>query len=142
MDPHQGRVFVGIGGRRMPLPFVIEDATEDIRHDRIAALEASFALPDMRFIDAAIANGTFRSRPGEAKPLALFTAERVDYSLQRVHHYTATSPEHVQRFILLTNYQRYVEHFIEYARDQIEHGEEYDSFVEPGDVITTRPGAP
>jgi AMP nucleosidase len=142
IEHHQVPVIVGISDRRMPLPFVIEDATEDIRHDRIAALEAAFALPDMRFIDDAIANGTFRPPPGEAKPLALFTAERVDYSLQRVHHYTATSPEHVQRFILLTNYQRYVEHFIEYARDQIARGEWFDSYVEPGDVITTRPGAP
>lgn len=142
IEHHQVPVIVGISDRRMPLPFVIEDATADIRHDRIAALEAAFALPDMRFIDDAIANGTFRPGPGEAKPLALFTAERVDYSLQRVHHYTATSPEHVQRFILLTNYQRYVEHFIEYARAEIEHGEWFDSFVEPGDVNTARPGAP
>ena len=70
----------------------------------------------MRCIDDAIVNGTFRPPTGEPKPLALFTAERVDYSLQRLHHYTATSPEHVQRFILLTNYQRYVEHFLDYAR--------------------------
>ncbi len=141
LDNHKVPVIVGISDRRMPLPFVIEDATADIRDDRIGALEAAFALPDMRFIDDAIANGTFRPQPGEPKPLALFTAERVDYSLQRVHHYTATAPEHVQRFILLTNYQRYVEHFIEYARDQIEHGEAYDSFVEPGDVITSRSDA-
>ena len=141
IEHHQVPVIVGISDRRMPLPFVIEDATEDIRQDRIAALEASFALPDMRFIDDAIANGTFRPAAGEPKPLALFTAERVDYSLQRVHHYTATAPEHVQRFILLTNYQRYVEHFIDYARDQIAHGDAFESFVEPGDVITARPAA-
>jgi AMP nucleosidase len=141
IEHHQVPVIVGISDRRMPLPFVIEDATEDIRQDRIAALEAFFALPDMRFIDDAIANGTFRPAPGEPKPLALFTAERVDYSLQRVHHYTATAPEHVQRFILLTNYQRYVEHFIDYARDQIAHGDAFESFVEPGDVITARPAA-
>jgi AMP nucleosidase len=142
IEHHKVPVIVGICDRRLPLPFVIEEATADIRHDRLAALEAAFALPDMRFIDDAIANGTFRPPPGEAKPLALFTAERVDYSLQRVHHYTATAPEHVQRFVLLTNYQRYVEHFIEYARDQIEHGDSYDSLVEPGDVIVSRQGLP
>ncbi len=127
IEHHKVPVIVGISHRRMPLPFVIEDATADIRQDRVGALEAAFALPDMRFIDDAIANGTLRPQPGEAKPLALFTAERVDYSLQRVHHYTATSPEHVQRFILLTNYQRYIEHFIDYARDQIAHGDFYDA---------------
>ena len=140
LEHHKVPVIVGISDRRMPLPFVIEDATADLRHDRIAALEAAFTLPDMRYIDDAIANGTWRPRAGEAKPLALFTAERVDYSLQRVHHYTATSPEHVQRFILLTNYQRYVEHFVDYARQQIAQGDSYESFVEPGDVITYRSG--
>ena len=115
-------VVVGISDRRMPLPFVIEESTADIRQDRVTALQAAFPLPDMSLIDDAIANGTYRSPPGEPKPLALFTAERVDYSIERLHHYTATSPEHVQRFILLTNYQRYVEHFVEYARARDRRG--------------------
>jgi AMP nucleosidase len=138
LENHGVPVVVGIGERRMPLPFVIEEATEDIRADRVPVLQASFPLPDMSLIDDAIANGTFRSRPGELKPLALFTAERVDYSLQRLHHYTATLPEHFQRFILLTNYQRYIEHFVDYAEAQIAAGEDYDSFVEPGDLVTPR----
>ena len=142
LEHHQQPVVVGISDRRMPLPFVIEESTADIRQDRVAALQAAFPLPDMSLIDDAIANGTHRPEPGEPKPLALFTAERVDYSLQRLHHYTATAPEHVQRFILLTNYQRYVEHFIDYARHQIEHGDDYASFVEPGDVVTTSNGHP
>ena len=136
MDQHNTSVVVGISGRRMPLPFVIEESTADIRQDRVATLQTGFPLPDMSEIDDAIANGTYRPGPGEPKPLALFTAERVDYSLQRFHHYTATKPEHVQRFILLTNYQRYVEHFIEFAKGEIESGETYSSFVEPGDVVT------
>lgn len=133
---HGTSVVVGISARRMPLPFVIEESTADIHQDRVATLQAGFPLPDMSQIDDAIANGTYRPAPGEPKPLALFTAERVDYSLQRFHHYTATRPEHVQRFILLTNYQRYVEHFIEYAKKEIQYGDSYTCFVEPGDVVT------
>jgi AMP nucleosidase len=120
LEHHGVPVVVGISNRRMPLPFVIQESTADLRPDRVAALQAAFPLPDMSLIDDAIANGTLRSAPGELKPLALFTADRVDYSLERLDHYTATSPEHVQRFILLTNYQRYVEHFIDYARREIE----------------------
>jgi AMP nucleosidase len=75
----------------------------------------------------------------DAAPLALFTAERVDYSLARLHHYTGTQPEHFQRFVLLTNYQRYVDHFIDYARNEIAGGEEYDRFVEPGNLVTPNP---
>jgi AMP nucleosidase len=133
---HGVAVVVGISDRRMPLPFVIEESTADIRHDRVTALQAAFPLPDMSLIDDAIANGTYRSPPGAPKPLALFTAERVDYSVERLHHYTATAPEHVQRFILLTNYQRYVEHFVEYAERAVAETDEFESFVEPGNVVT------
>ena len=136
---HGVPVAVGRSRRRIPLPFVIEAATADIRHDRVEALQASFPLPDMSSIDDGIANGTFRPAPSDPKPLALFSAERVDYSLERLYHYTATSPEHVQRFILLTNYQRYVEHFLEVARVEVQEGTTYASLVEPGDVVTANP---
>jgi AMP nucleosidase len=139
LQHHGVPVVVGISDRRMPLPFVIDESTADIRHDRVSALQSAFPLPDMSLIDDAIANGTHRSPPGLPKPLALFTAERVDYSLERLHHYTATAPEHVQRFILLTNYQRYVEHFIDYAQRAIVEGDEFASFVEPGNVVTPNP---
>ncbi|HJS31609.1 MAG TPA: AMP nucleosidase, partial [Alphaproteobacteria bacterium] len=80
--------------------------------------------------------------PGEPKPLALFSAERVDYSLQRLWHYTATSPVHFQRFLLLTNYQRYVDEFVDFARRQMASGDgEFAAFVEPGDLVTRADGA-
>jgi AMP nucleosidase len=139
LENHGVPVAVGRSERRMPLPFVIEEATSDIRHDRVDALQAAFPLPDMSSIDDAIANGTVRPAPGGLKPLALFSAERVDYSLERLYHYTATSPEHVQRFILLTNYQRYVDYFLDYARDAVSDGEVYDALVEPGNVVTRNP---
>jgi AMP nucleosidase len=139
LEQHRVPVVVGISNRRMPLPFVIQESTADLSPDRIAALQATFPLPDMSLIDDAIANGTYRPAPGEPKPLALFTADRVDYSLERLDHYTATSPQYVQRFILLTNYQRYVDHFVEYARREMAEGDSYVKFVEPGDVITPNP---
>ena len=71
-----------------------------------------FDLPDLAAMDDGIANGTHEPRPGEAQPLALFTAPRVDYSLQRLRHYTGTAPEHFQNFVLFTNYQFYIDEFI------------------------------
>src|SRR5262249_15499288 len=82
-----------------------------------------------------IANCTYEPPPGMPHPLALFSAERVDYSLHRLHHYTGTSPQHFQGFILLTNYQRYIREFIQYSREQIKNGDEYSAFVEPGDYV-------
>src|ERR671911_2189276 len=139
LEQHRVPVVVGISNRRMPLPFVIQESTADLSPERIAALQAAFPLPDMSLIDDAIANGTYRPARGEPKPLALFTADRVDYSLERLDHYTATSPQYVQRFILLTNYQRYVDHFVDYGRREVAEGDSYVKFVEPGDVITPNP---
>ncbi|WGF89088.1 AMP nucleosidase [Marinivivus vitaminiproducens] len=136
LEHHRVPLVVGRSLRPIPLPFVIEESTANLTGERMDRLQQVFALPDLNRIDDTIANGTWRPTvPGEPKPLALFTGERVDYSLQRLQHYTATAAEHFQRFILLTNYQRYVEHFVAYARDAIASGQDYDSFVGPGNVV-------
>ena len=133
---HNVPVFVGTSDREIPLPFVVEDSTADVSEAQVRALQSHFSLPDLRTIDDDIANGTYRPPEQEPKPLALFSAERVDFSLHRLVHYTATSPGYFQRFILLTNYQRYVQEFQNFARAEMETGSEFEAFVEPGDVYT------
>jgi AMP nucleosidase len=71
-----------------------------------------FDLPDLAAMDDGIANGTYEPLPGEPQPLSLFTAARVDYSLQRLRHYTGTSPHWFQNFVLFTNYQFYIDEFV------------------------------
>ena len=127
-------VHVGVSTRPIPLPFVIEESVVDISEADLRGLQAHFALPDLSATDDAIANGTLVRGPNEPRPLALFTAERVDYSLARLHHYTGTSPEHFQNFVLLTNYQRYVDEFISLGRALV--GKDgYDGFVAPGNIV-------
>jgi len=96
-----------------------------------------------------IANGTYEPPFGEAQPLALFTAPRVDYSLQRLRHYTGTAPEHFQNFVLFTNYQFYIDEFVRLGHeimnrvpepDAPEDEDHYIAFVEPGNVVTRRVG--
>src|SRR5690606_3352113 len=91
LNHHRVPVVVGLSDRPIPLPFVVEEAVVDIGEAEVRALQQHFALPDLIATDDSIANGTFRPGPGEPRPLALFTAERVDYSLARLHHYTGTS---------------------------------------------------
>ena len=136
---HRVPVHVGISDRMIPLSFVVEDANADLCSDDVSAMKAIFRLPDLAQIDDAIANGTHETQPGHPFPLSLFTAERIDLALQRLHHYTGTGPRHFQRFILFTNYQRYVNEFIDHARQEISEGDEYAAFVEPGDVVTPNP---
>ncbi|TJW42870.1 MAG: AMP nucleosidase, partial [Mesorhizobium sp.] len=99
-----------------------------------------FDVPDLDGTDDQIANGTFEVGFGEPRPLAPFTAQRIDYSLHRLSHYTATTPQHFQNFVLFTNYQFYIDEFVARARELMANGGGgYFEFVEPGN-ITTRPG--
>ncbi len=69
------------------------------------------------------------------KPLALFDGPRVDFSLQRLKHYTGTPFEHFQRYILFTNYHRYVDHFVEWAAERLKQPGPYRRLSAPGGVV-------
>jgi len=51
------------------------------------------------------------------KKMFLFSPERIDISLDRLNHYTGTSPSDFQRFILFTNYDMHIEVFKELYPD-------------------------
>src|SRR5699024_5096906 len=99
--------------------FMIESATAGLTADAVRELERAFQLPDLAVMDDAVPNSTFRTQPGRPFPLALFDAPRIDLGLQRLAHYTGTEPKYFQVFVLLTNYQRYVDDFAAFAHDQI-----------------------
>lgn len=95
-----------------------------------------FDVPDLAVMDDAISNGTYRAKDG-FEPLAPFTAPRVDYSLHRLQHYTATAPRYFQNFVLFTNYQFYIDGFAQMAKELInDPNSGYVAFVEPGNLIT------
>lgn len=48
-----------------------------------------------------------------AKKLFLFSPERIEISLNRLEHYTATPAESFQKHILFTNYRMHIEAFLE-----------------------------
>jgi len=96
-----------------------------------------FDTPDLAAMDDAIADGTFELPPGAPEPLSLFRAARVDYSLRRLYHYTGTDPEHFQNFVIFTNYQLYVDAFVQLCQRRLASGAiGPDAFVAPGNTIT------
>jgi AMP nucleosidase len=101
-----------------------------------------FDVPELGTMSDDIVNGTARPNPDGSGHLAPFTAQRIDYSLARLSHYTATDAEHFQNHVLFTNYQFYVDEFEAYARKALGNPESgYTSFVAPGNLtITTADG--
>lgn len=135
MNHHGCPVVVGQSDWPIPLPFVDEETSSKVKPEDLWDLQVNFALPDLTKVDDTIVNGTASETEGP-RPLAPFTAERVDYSLHRLHHYCGSSASHFQRFILLTNYQRYVDDFIQFSLSELKNNDLYTAFVEPGNVIT------
>ena len=141
-------VELEIGTSTQPIPVHFSFAEHDhvegnMGVERRMLMRDAFDLPDLAAMDDGIANGTFEAKPGEPQPLSLFTAPRVDYSLHRLRHYTGTSPDHFQNFVLFTNYQFYIDEFIALGRAAMaDPASEYVAFVEPGNVVTRRTGLP
>lgn len=142
LSNHDTKIEVGVSDIPIPLHFALGEhfhLEADLSPDQIKALPSVFDLPDLTNMDDAVPNGDMDFAPGGVRPLALFNAPRVDLSLQRLKHYTATSAAHFQNFVLYTNYQFYVDEFIRLGRQWMEDaGSEYCAFIEPGDYITHR----
>ena len=141
-------VALEVGTSVQPIPVHFSFAENDYVEGTMSAerrmlMRDVFDLPDLAAMDDGIANGTHETRPGEPRPLSLFTAARVDYSLQRLRHYTGTSPEWFQNFVLFTNYQFYIDEFVRLGHAAMaDPYSEYIAFVEPGNVVTRRAGLP
>src|SRR5581483_5112742 len=71
------------------------------------------------------------------RPLSLFDGLRTDFSLARLAHYTGTPVEHVQQYILFTNYHRYVDEFVRWACEQLTVDKGYTAFSAAGRVVVT-----
>ncbi|MBU3739409.1 MAG: AMP nucleosidase [Rhodoferax sp.] len=139
---HGVELEVGTSTQPIPVHFSFAEADHidvSLTLERRQQMRDLFDLPDLAAMDDGIANGTHRVRSGEAAPLALFTAPRVDYSLHRLRHYTGTGPEHFQNFLLFTNYQFYVDEFIRLGRLAMDDADgPYEAFVEPGNQVISR----
>ena len=140
IENHDQPVVIGTSETPIPVHFAVtgENAV-NIPQDGAAdfTLRDIFDVPDLSTTNDDIVNGTY-STPDGVRPLAPFTAQRVDYSLARLAHYTATDPEHFQCHVLFTNYQFYVTEFEEYARTQLNDPDSgYTSFVATGNIEIT-----
>ena len=133
---HNVPIQIEYSNTPIPIHFALkEKLTANINTSSLNfTLRDYFDVPNLSNTNDDIVNGTLKK--SNEKPLAPFTAQRIDYSLARIEHYTATEPKHFQNHILFTNYQFYVEEFIKYANLAIEdNSNDYFELVGPGNKI-------
>ena len=117
-------------------PYVFESGDELGRGGASAAeIARFFPIPSLAEIGDEIADGQIGHAPDAERPLALFDAARVDYSLRRLVHYTGSDWRAMQPWVLLTNYHRYVDQFVRWGLDELRRGDGACRLVLPGNVV-------
>ncbi|MCR8724748.1 AMP nucleosidase [Frigidibacter sp. ROC022] len=143
IENHRSLVTIGISKTPIPVHFAVAgDHATTIPQDGALdfPLRDVFDVPDLSTTNDDIVNGVGVMNADGSGPLAPFTAQRIDYSLARLSHYTATAPEHFQNHVLFTNYQFYVDEFEAYARAMLaDPNSGYTAFVGPGNSVLTDP---
>ncbi|TYC92908.1 AMP nucleosidase [Novosphingobium sp. BW1] len=110
-------IEVARSDQEIPFPYVLDGIGVGTATPQ--QLAAHFPSTELAMIGDEIADGLMVFAETDPKPLALFDGLRTDFSLARMAHYTGTSPDHCQKFILFTNYHRYVDEFVDWAGKQI-----------------------
>ena len=113
---HHQPVRVGYSDTPIPLHFAMAGRSDITLDGELNfSMRDVFDVPDLSTTNDDIVNGEGVRNADGSVPLAPFTAQRVDYSLARLAHYTATDPGYFQNHVLFTNYQFYVDEFEAYA---------------------------
>jgi AMP nucleosidase len=146
IENHRVPVTVRPSETPMPVHFAVaNDAGVTVPQEGVMdfSLRDFFDVPDLTTTHDDIVNGFLYTHPDGSGALAPFTAQRIDYSLARLAHYTATRPDHFQNHVLFTNYQFYVEEFEAFARAALaDRASGYTAFVGPGNAEITGPDQP
>ncbi|MFT4715178.1 MAG: AMP nucleosidase [Paracoccaceae bacterium] len=139
MENHGVNVQIGPSTTPIPVHFALQDDA-DVSAGNSGGfdfpLRDIFDVPDLSTTNDEIVNGFLMKDAGGIGPLAPFTAQRVDYSLKRLSHYTATAAEHFQNHILFTNYKFYIDEFARFAEAALaDPSSGYTEFVSSGNII-------
>ena len=137
-------IEVTISTQEIPYPYVLE-RVEQLAKAGVEAGELArfFPTPTLANVGDEVADGQWEHKEGEPRPLSLFDGARVDYSLRRLVHYTGSDWRPVQRWVLLTNYHRYVDQFVQWGCKQLRaEGSPYTRLVLPGNIVIDRSHSP
>ena len=126
-------VTVGASPSEIPYPYVLDGEPLGPAHS--ADLARWFPSTDLAHIGDEIVDGVWVA-PDRPRPLALFDGPRTDFSLARLRHYTGTPPEQFQRYVLFTNYTRYVDGFVRHGLAELaREGSPFEALAVPGTMF-------
>ncbi|WP_324262826.1 AMP nucleosidase [Altererythrobacter sp. H2] len=117
---YEVEIAVRVSRQEIPFPYVLDgEAGAELAGISPNEIARHFPATELADIGDELADGIELDDPGDSIPLSLFDGLRTDFSLARLAHYTGTRPEDFQRFILFTNYHRYVDEFVDWAGSQL-----------------------
>jgi AMP nucleosidase len=129
---------VGRSTQEIPFPYVLDGGDIALADVSAAEIARWFPTTELAHIGDELADGMWDSSIDDSRPLALFDGLRTDFSLARLKHYTGAPAEHVQQFILFTNYHRYVDEFVRWGCEQLgKAGSPYTALSAPGNILVT-----
>ena len=134
------RISVGQSRQEIPYSYVL-DGTDELSLDGVQAADLARWFPSVRLPDIGdeIADGLFAFEHDPTRPLSLFEAPRIDFSLARLKHYSGTPAEDFRPYILFTNYIRYVDEFVAWALAELKKPDSpYEALSVAGGVLVTR----
>ncbi len=106
--------------QEIPFPYVLDGGVgAGLAGISPNELARHFPATELADIGDELADGIEIDETMDTIPLSLFDGLRTDFSLARLAHYTGTRPEDFQKFILFTNYHRYVDEFVDWAGEQL-----------------------
>jgi AMP nucleosidase len=122
LDQYEIEMEVQPSNQEIPFPYVL-DGADGLELGDVTPTELSRYFPTTELADIGdeAADGLLIA-DDNGSPLSLFDALRTDFSLARLKHYTGTPAEHFQRYILFTNYNRYVDEFVAWGCKQVGKG--------------------
>ncbi|HEV2362807.1 MAG TPA: AMP nucleosidase [Caulobacteraceae bacterium] len=139
MDAYDVKVEVLRSETEIPFPYVL-DGPGGLEVGEVSAADIAryFPAAELASIGDEIADGLWTPPPGGVRPLTLFDGPRTDFSLARLAHYTGGPAEHVQAYVLFTNYHRYVDEFVRWGAGQLKDPHaRHQSLCCPGGVVIT-----
>jgi AMP nucleosidase len=132
-------IEVDTSEQEIPYPYVLERIEELTRAGVTPGeLARHFPTPQLSAVGDEIADGLADLDAGNPFPLALFDAARIDYSLRRLVHYTGSDWRHVQRWVLLTNYHRYIDQFVRIGLARLQEPGPWERLILPGNIVVER----